>query len=166
MRYVRPERWAWALGSYAAAGVLIGIAAGPMQTWAQAHLGRGGYGVFFAVNVLLPLATLIVSVWYPRVLIAVVGGVLVAGFFALTRVTAFNWRAWEWTPGFVAGRTSPIEVAAGVGCAAVGVITATVVNMFRRVGYSPRLCGKCGYEMEGLEGAVCPECGAGVAKRS
>lgn len=152
-----------ALGLAVVAGVLVGIGSGPLQAYAGSHWGRAGYGMAIAVNVLLPLATALVACWYPKVAVAGVGGVLVVMGFTAERLTEVRPEFWNWDGKFIALHTSPIQVAAAVGCAVVGSIAAALVGMVRKVGLEDaHLRCECGYLKEGLEGGVCPECGRDI----
>ena len=141
----------------------MGIGSGPLQAYAGSHWGRPGYGMAIAVNLLLPLATVLVAGWHPKVAVAGVGGLLVVIGFTAERLMEIRPELWNWDGKFVALHTSPIQVAAAVGCAVVGCIAAALVGMVRKVGVEDaHLRCACGYLKEGLEGGVCPECGRDI----
>lgn len=142
-------------------GVAVGIVSGPLQVYAGSHWGRAGYGIALAVNVLLPLATAAVAAWYPKVAVAGVVGLLVVLGFGAERILEVQPEFWKWNGKFVALHTSPIELAAAVGCGIFGCVVAALVGLVRMVGVEDaHLRCACGYLKEGLKGGVCPECGA------
>jgi hypothetical protein len=160
MRYVDPGRWPAAMVGYTALGALVGLAVTPLQSWAANHLGRPGYGIAIAVNLLLPAAAALVSAWYPRPITTLAGGPLLVGAFVLVRVLLLDLHFWAWSPAFIAARTSPIEVAAAAGCSVVGPTVVLLTRPLRRVGRADdhERC-PCGYLLRGLAEGVCPECG-------
>src|SRR6185369_8965468 len=104
MRFVPPNRYPQALAAFGVAGVLIALGATPLQSWSSNHLGRPGYGIAVAVNVLLPLGTLLVSLWHPRILIAALGGPLLVFCFVFVRLLIIEPRFWSWSVPFIVNR--------------------------------------------------------------
>jgi len=140
---------------------LIALGATPLQSWSSNHLGRPGYGIAVAVNVLLPLGTLLVSLWHPRILIAALGGPLLVFCFVFVRLLLIEPRFWSWSVPFIVNRTSPIELAAAVACSVVGAVSALAISPWRRVGLPDQAdrCPTCGYLLRNIEDPLCPECG-------
>jgi hypothetical protein len=85
---------------------------------------------------------------------------MVVAAFAVVRLLALDLKFWTWSPAFIAAHTSPIEVAAAVGCSIVGVVVVLLVRPLRRVGRADdhERC-RCGYLLRGITEGVCPECG-------
>jgi hypothetical protein len=118
-----------------------------------------------AVNLMLPLGAVVLAAWYPRVRVALPGGLLVGAAFIVERIAEFNPLFWQWTGKFIAGRTHPVSVVAMIGCALLASFAAMLVSPFRRVGLADQhlRCPRCGYLMAGLTSDGCPECGHGVS---
>lgn len=162
-RLVPPDRWRIVLPLYGAFGAALALADPIVQPWVQRQGLKPGVVTAVDINLLLPTAMVVLAAWYPKVWTAVVGALLGMAGFILAHMLQREWHFWLWTLGSLAASTHPIQVVATAGYAVIGSVTAAIVGTVRRVGREepgPR-CASCGYSLEGLEGGVCPECGAG-----
>lgn len=163
MHEVPRERWKTALAAYAAGGAFFGMA------WLEGAAGwlglRPGMGTMVAINLVLPLWTALVALWYPSRRLAAAGGLVVAAGWAIARLLVHNVHFWRWDLPLLGRVAQPILVAAALGYALIGASVATLVRPRRQVRRPPHAerCRACGYEITALEGGRCPECGRALA---
>ena len=160
--WVSPARWPWALLAYFAVGSIVGIA--PLQQAALALWGSVRQGNFIPVNFGLPLAAAIIAALFPRWWTVCLGGPLLALGFNIGRLYGYAPSPGMWSTGLLARVANPIVVLSGFGCVLVGLAVVGALLTVRRVGTPPPegLCPGCGYPVEGLPEARCPECGASL----
>ncbi len=159
MRYIHPDRWPPALAAYLCLGFVLGL--GWVQDLAGRAWGRPGLGTAIAVNLLMPLVAMGVSVVYPRARTAAAGGVLITVGWVLARMVWVDWMFWRWNLALLARMTHPLLVPATMGYIVIGIGAAYAVQPWRRVGLADAglRCAGCGYLLTGIEEARCPECG-------
>jgi len=162
MTFVPPSRWRFILPLYVVGGLLLGLAQPHLRN-AMVSLGKPpGTGTALDVNLFMPLLAAALAFAYPRLLTAVAGAPLATLAFHIGSRLVENPRFWQWTFMGVFGSLHPILVAACVGYAAVGLLTAALVRPWRDVGPpdTPLRCDACGYLLVNLPQPRCPECGA------
>ncbi|MGD8452749.1 MAG: hypothetical protein PVJ57_13095 [Phycisphaerae bacterium] len=150
MRYVSPHWWPAALAAYALAGLALGAA---HAGW-PIHTGIGE-SVVWNLYVLLPAASVTISLRYPRGWTTVVG--------TLGASMAWSWAYAHFCPPgpFVAMFLVFLVPAGWVLQCIFCVLAMLIMEDSRKVGRppEPHRCRGCGYLLIGLTEPRCPECG-------
>lgn len=115
--------------------------------------------VAVVLNLVLPAAALLTTVWYPRRSVAALAGPMTYGGYLLGLLLSQDPKFWQWPLASLFAITHPVFVVGSLVLSVLAVTVAWSASAWRRVGRPPdrRACKTCGYHREDL--AVCPECG-------
>ncbi len=115
----------------------IGISAGPFGSLTSQWFGRAGFGTFFIVNVMLPVAAIGLGAAHARPRVAAAGGVLLALGLVVEVMLRAQPNPMMWNAGLLLGASHPILVAAAVGYAALGAGAAWLSLLLRAEFHRP-----------------------------
>lgn len=110
----------------------FGVSVGPFRSMATQWFGRAGFGTFFIVNVMLPVAAIGLGAAHARPRLAALGGVFLALGLLIEAMVRAQPNPLMWNFQLLKGASHPILVAAAIGYALLGAGAAWLSLMIHR----------------------------------
>ncbi len=162
--FLSPRRWPLALALYAALAFVAALAIEPIDSILRQNGIAGPWAAVLASNVLYPLSIILAAAWHPRKRLIPLGCLLALCGFTAGRLFAHDVPVPQWTLTKLAHASHPVILAGTLVAGALAELACVGLHPWRRVGVpdADRRCKACGYLTDGLESAICPECGAAI----
>lgn len=162
--FLSPRRWPLALALYAVLGFFASLAIEPIDSILTINGITGPWATMLVPNVLYPLSIVLAAAWHPRKRLIPLGCLLALVGHASGRLFAHDVPVPQWTLSRFAHASHPVILAGTLVAGAFAELACVGLHPWRRVGIpdADRRCKSCGYPTDGLESAICPECGAGI----
>jgi hypothetical protein len=127
MKYLADDKSWLILPLYLVAGLAFGLADPLLGRWVQTLGARPGLATAASVNILLPLLAIGLAVTCPRLPLALLGAVGMAGAFAVGLAVMY-WQGRPWDVGTLLRSIPPVLVLACAGYAVLGTMAALITR--------------------------------------